>query len=464
MLMIQYHSKILSSFPIWEINVPDIPPRSPLYNLVPLGLGGPFVESLTGYICRLAYEHHIHTGTMLQHIIAPLISKHYIAGDQSRNISSFLRYATPINGNGVMASDWANVLALLTSRNDLSQLTMFAAANAISHRDLLQSTRKWCSTCYSEWQQQHTPIYEPLLWSINGITVCPKHYCLLEKRCQHCLSYLPWLAWRSRPGYCSFCDRWLGNAGTTNQIEGKDIYIAEMTGNFLAYISSTSASVSRDVFVKSLSDLISVITEGNVAAFARCLELPKVTLWELVQGRFPPSLPFLFRLCLQFRLSLLQLLVEMDNTLPTSYPPEMPGIKKDSRRFLDRAKVRQALEEILSDQQQAPVSMQAVARRLGHHARTISTHFPEHCRTISLRYKEYRRQQGEHRKSLLQTRIHEAALIVQNQGMNLTYQRVGAVLGKPGCFREHEMRRAFLDVRQQLDKAVSNHDRGHKKI
>ncbi|GHO96288.1 hypothetical protein KSF_063360 [Reticulibacter mediterranei] len=105
-----------------------------------------------------------------------------------------------------------------------------------------------------------------------------------------------------------------------------------------------------------------------------------------------------------------------------------------------------------------------MAQQLGHHARTISTHFPEHCRTISLRYKEYRRQQGEHRKSLLQAQIHEAALIVQNRGMNLTYQRVGAVLGKPGCFREYEMRRAFLDARHQLDGDVSNHDRDHKKI
>ncbi|WP_308441695.1 TniQ family protein [Reticulibacter mediterranei] len=352
-----FHEAPSSSFPIWEIDIPDIPSRSCLYSLAPLGLGSPFVESLTSYICRLAYEHHIHTGTMLQHIVAPLISKHYIAGDQSRNISSFLRYATPINGNGVMASDWVNILALLTARNDLSQLTMLAVANAVSHRNLFQPTRQWCPICYSEWQRQNAPIYEPLFWSISGVNICLEHHRLLEKRCPHCLSHLPWLAWRSRPGYCSGCGRWLGNIGNANQIEEKDIYIAEMTGNFLAYISSASISVSRDVFVKSLSELISITTEGNIAAFARCLELPKVTLWELVQGRFPPSLPFLFRLCLQFRLSLLQLLVGLDDTLPDSYSPKKSVIKEDLRRFFDRAKVRQALEEILSDQQHEPVSM-----------------------------------------------------------------------------------------------------------
>src|SRR5215813_5745077 len=120
--MVQYFEEApLSSFSLWEVSIPDIPPRSYLYGLAPLGFNSLFVESLTSYICRLACEHHVEVGNLIKHIVAPVISKRYIADGQSRSVSSFLRYATPINGNGVMASDWSRALASLTLRDDLSR-------------------------------------------------------------------------------------------------------------------------------------------------------------------------------------------------------------------------------------------------------------------------------------------------------------------------------------------------------
>ncbi len=186
------------------MSIPDIPPRSRLYNLAPLGLNSSLVESLTSYICRLAYEHHVEVGTLIQYSIASVLGKHYIADGKSRSISSFLRYASPINGNGIMASDWVGALEALTLRADLALLTLLVGANALSQRDLLQPVRQWCPVCYDVWRRQDAIIYEPLLWSINGITVCPEHCRLLERCCPYCSSSLPWLTWSSRPGYCSF--------------------------------------------------------------------------------------------------------------------------------------------------------------------------------------------------------------------------------------------------------------------
>src|SRR5258708_6778266 len=138
--MTQHFEEIgLSLLPIWEMSIPDIPPRSRLYSLTPLGLNSPFVESLTSYLCRLAYEHHVQVGTLIQYSIAPVLGKHYIVNGQSRGVSSFLRYASPINGNGIMASDWVDALESLTLRTDLALLTLLIASNALSQRDLLQS-------------------------------------------------------------------------------------------------------------------------------------------------------------------------------------------------------------------------------------------------------------------------------------------------------------------------------------
>src|SRR2546425_4588218 len=119
--------------------------------------------------------------------------------------------------------------------------------------------------------------------------------------------------------------------------------------------------------------------------------------------------------------------------------------------YFDRENVQQALEAILADQQSAPLSMREVARRLGYPVRTIETHFPQLCRDISRRSAAYRKQQGQRRKARLRQRITEAARIVLMQGENLTFRRVGTIIGEPGCFREHEARLVLRDIRRRLD-------------
>ncbi len=440
---------------IWDVSIPDIPLRSRLYNLAPSGLNSSLVESLTSYVCRLALEHHLEVGTLIQHIIAPTIGKKYIADGQSRSISSFLRYASPINGNSIMATDWVGALESLTLRADLALLTLLVGADALSQRDLLQPVRQWCPMCYDVWRRQDAIIYEPLLWSINGITVCPRHCQPLEKCCPYCSSSLPWLSWCSRPGYCSSCGGWLGKADGGSQVEEKDMYIAETVGDFLTHIPQLSLSIPRECVIQSLRDLIAATTEGNVAAFSRSLGLPKTTLWELVQGYFPPSLPFLLQLCHQFHLSLLQLLIRVEHITTSESPLSQEQTQKHNvRRPSDREKVQQALEDILADRQSTPPSMQEVALRLGFPVRTIETHFPIQCREISCRYADFRIQRGQLRKARLRQRINEAAHIVLIHGDKLTYQRVGTVIGEPGCFREYEARQTLLDIRCRSDTEI----------
>ncbi len=439
--------------PIWDMSIPDIPQRSRLYSLAPLGPDSCLVESLTSYLCRLAYEHHVEVGTLIQHSIAPILGKQYIAGDKSRSISSFVRFANPINGNGTMASDWVDALRSLTLRTDLTLLTLLVSADALSQRDLLQPLRQWCPLCYDSWRRQGAIIYEPLLWSINGVAVCTAHWQLLERHCPYCSSSLPWLTWRSRPGYCSSCGRWLGSAHRHGQAGEKEMYIAETIGDFLARRTQLTPAIPREGVIQTLRNLIASTTAGNTAAFARCFGLPKTTLWELVQGYFPPSLPFLLRLCYQLRLSFLQFLTGVEHSaLGESPVSQGQTLKRDVRRPFDREKVQQALEGILADRQTAPPSMREVAQRLGYPARTIKGHFPVHCQEISYRYAEYRKQRGQLRKAHLRQRIYEAARAAHGQRLTPTYRRVGALLNAPGTFRERDARRALLDIRSQLDR------------
>ncbi|WP_201387642.1 TniQ family protein [Ktedonobacter sp. SOSP1-52] len=447
----------------WDVPVPNTPQRSQLYSLAPIGCGSSFVESLTSYICRLAQEHHLQVGALIRHIVAPCIPKGYIDANQSRSISSFLRYATPINGNGVMASDWTKVLITLTSRHDISQLTLLACTNALSQRNLLQSAKQWCPICYDEWRHEGSDIYDPLIWLINEIKVCTKHNVVLEKCCPHCSSYPQWLSWRARPGYCSTCENWLGRDKSKSQAKEKDIYIAETMENFVAYASQLSSPIPTADFIQSLQNLVSNTTQGNMAAFSRQTGLSKTTLWELTHGVFPPSLPLLSQLCWQYRLSLHQLLIGSEVTTCEIPSADEPVTKKRARRSLERKKVQRQLENILADSHSESLSMRKVAQQLGYHTRTIATYFPEYSRRISQRYINYCKRQGEYRKARLKQRIREAAYTAHEQGFNLTTQRVGAILDNPGCFREREAREALFNVQQEIYSLdmVSTHKAKH---
>jgi hypothetical protein len=52
-------------FGIWETQAFDVPSRSRLYSLAPVGIGTPHVESLSGYITRLAEAHVLSVGDLV---------------------------------------------------------------------------------------------------------------------------------------------------------------------------------------------------------------------------------------------------------------------------------------------------------------------------------------------------------------------------------------------------------------
>lgn len=130
----------------------------------------------------------------------------------------------------------------------------------------------------------------------------------------------------------------------------------------------------------------------------------------------------------------------------------IPGKSKTpkARHVFPLAQVRQVLLEALADTTKEPLSMQAVAAQLGYPQRTINTHLPDLCQAITRRYQAYRKERGVQRIADLRSKIRSAALEVHAKGINPTYQRVGAVLGSPGCFREEPARAALHQVRREL--------------
>lgn len=75
-------------YPNLDLKRPQIPERSTLYSLEPIGVGTPHCESLTSYLTRLASAHCVKLDKIIQHNIYPLFWNLDDSSQDSRGIIS----------------------------------------------------------------------------------------------------------------------------------------------------------------------------------------------------------------------------------------------------------------------------------------------------------------------------------------------------------------------------------------
>src|SRR6266568_2377770 len=129
--------------PGWKVRKPrdtiEMPPRSELYCLAPLGVGTVEVESLTSYIQRLAWAYRVNPRVLVAEVLLPHLRNMYYS-DPGR-LGSFSRTRSmSINGIGEVARDWAETLEQLTMRSDLRLLTLHPWADGLPAWGLLRPT------------------------------------------------------------------------------------------------------------------------------------------------------------------------------------------------------------------------------------------------------------------------------------------------------------------------------------
>jgi len=225
----------------WELSDHRLTGRSYLYSLPPIGIGTPMVESLTSYIQRLAAAHAVETGTLVNCEL--LLRVPYTKGELSGKVPtklpqySFYIEAYTLNGTGDRARLWTSALEELTQVRRLDLLTTLPWANAIDRVHLLRTNRAWCSFCYESWRSSGHPVYEPLLWMLQVVTVCPHHRQRLHSTCPVCGRTQYVFSSKSRPGHCSRCQSWLGRvheAGAIDHDVAEQLRTAEMVADLLA--------------------------------------------------------------------------------------------------------------------------------------------------------------------------------------------------------------------------------------
>ncbi len=456
----------VEEYEVWNLSPLYIPPRSTLYALEPMGVGTPWVESLTSYIARLADAHCVFSGTLIYKMIVPLLSGYTSDERQHPLFRADGNKSNLINGTGPRAIAALEALETLTGRADLRPLTLVAWEEVFPLRGLIRLTKAWCPACYEEWRTVGKVIYDPLLWVLQEVPVCVHHQQRLRTSCPYpeCARSLPALTWRSRPGYCAYCHRWLGVQleETASVLEEGELmwqqWVTQALGTLLAHAPVILLPPERQRMQEVLVALINRITQGNVAAFARILEMSPQMVFHWRYGGRTPEIAMLLRLCYLLNLTPYEVFCNDPETLRPQLRDESSlkpsPAKRRKKTEIDRAHIFQVLEDAARNDEQPSPSLAEVARRLGFGYSDIHYLYECHrdaCSVIAARHLMYRQQRREARMQGYREEITQIALQLQKQGIWLTQKHIAPHMAQQGILRDPKVRELLWEVCRELE-------------
>ncbi len=447
----------------WNITPPILPSRSILYALEPCGTGTPWVESMTSYITRLAEAHGVLPGILMNKVIAPSLAELFPHRSQQSLLMTDGKRSTFLNAAWVRTADAIHTLEMLTRRTDLHVLTLWTWMGVIHTVGLMRSHRAWCPGCYEEWRTAGQIVYEPLLWALQEISICSHHHQRLQQSCpyQDCARLQPWLAWQSRPGYCAYCYRWLGEVGepepSASVIPEEELvwqqWIAQQVGALFAATPMVENPPTRRRVAEVLALCVQQVFHGDERALSQTLDVSEGQVAHWLRHEKLPLFATLLRLCHGLGLSLCEFLLEDVATLHHRLKPQkVVEIRPRSTwQAPSKEQIQQALQAVLTGSESPPPSLFAIARRLGCDVHLLTQCDRQACQTISTQYRAYVQARKEASMQRYREEIRCSARSLHAQGISVTKKHVEPLLTKSGYLRSPELRAFLAEVRRELE-------------
>lgn len=445
---------------LWDVPPVQLPDRSRLHHLEPVGISSPYIECFTSYLSRLANAHHVLTKELIHQELQP----HLPIGYRGQGLRGGQIYtcARTLNGLGTMAKDWVGTLEFLTRRSDLSLLTMLPWKEVFPTQGLLRFKRAWCPSCYEEWRSKGAIVYEPLLWAIKNVSICLNHSRPLIDVCPHCGWSLPHLDRQYRSGYCSKCNGWLGSmtitkhkgytASSGDEFEWEH-WIPTNVGDLLSVSSKLSLTPTANRIAEMISGFGKRYHEGNMQAFARWLGIHPRNVHTWARGGKSPKLLALLHICYRLNISVVEFLTGKNVINDHNLRGERArawNIKEEGGKRVNRDKIRRRLKSILSKNTYPPPTMKEVSKRLDVSYRRLYYLFPDLCRAISARHSAYRQECKSRNVNTACEEIVRIALLLHADGMEPNQGRVARLMNKAAYIREEKVWTTYLSIRHEL--------------
>lgn len=457
---------------VWAEESIQPPIHSRLYPLEPIGLGTPFVESLTSYIQRLAEAHSVSPRVLVSQEISPHLKLSYLGRSlngknhaDSQVLTAFWRESRTINGITNWAEDWVHTLEMLTLRKDLRFLTMLPWERVLSSTQLVQRTQHWCPLCYEDWSIAGSAIYQPLHWALKDISWCPIHSTLLEQYCPNinCKRKIHFLTSHLQMGYCPWCQCWLGRSRQeyiTREISVEDEKAQDYRS--IEKVIEKMLSITPDLKISSYKYIIADLAKtATLKEISSCLEIDIDTPIYWRNGRRLPILNNFLRICKFFKVSPIDIITGkvIEDILKSSQIPlntPAPNQMRKTKVIVDMERDRIALEEALHSPEDSPLSLADVTKKLGYISPApLRLRFPELCQAVKTHYQNL---QSKIKAAELQ-KLKEALEAVLSLTSDLPSPSLEQVAISLGCTTRH-LYRYF----PELCRAISERYKAEQKM
>jgi DNA-binding phage protein len=413
---------------------------------------------LTSYISRLGWTHRTSTRALIAQEIVPHLHSDRFRRSPTR-LGIFGRQgALSLNGVGAMVDEWVAIVAQLTGVAHLDRLTWDWWLHRLPSRRLLRATPAWCPRCYAAWRIAEQTLYQPLWWTLQCVTICPRHHCKLETHCPHCQKRQSVFGEYTAPGHCTQCNRWLGStheypAPTPTHdpaVLSWHTWVLHALEELQTARTALAEHLPWERFFTHFSACLH--HHGAYTTLARLTGNDRSLIYRWMRTTSIPAFEALLTLCYIGDVTPLHVLTNqvtsLTETLQRGTSPHAPRQPR-SPGPVDHAQCWEFLQTVLAGHI-AVRSMRQVARHLGCDANTIRYHFPEAYAVIVRRARAHRRQQQEDRLVQICAEVQQAVRIVHQQGELPSCKKVGALLSNPGVMRMPEARAAWREARREL--------------
>ncbi len=273
-------------------------------------------------------------------------------------------------------------------------------SEVVDQLGVVRGYRTWCPVCYKEWAETTQIIYEPLIWSLRVVTVCPKHHQELLTRCPCCQQLIPLLSSRYQPAYCPKCGGYLGLASNINLLKEQQVadfksdwqsWVTDALCELLAAASNLSTAPKKEMLTSSITKYMLQLASGSGWLLARKIGVDTGKMWDWQRGVHMPRFDALLKMCFVLGTSPLAFLTgDTDNSNVAFF--QLGGVELLSEaqqpKPLHTSELRQALSDVLTSKEYPPPSLSEIAERLGYSTGILSWYFPELCSKIAKRYKQ----------------------------------------------------------------------------
>lgn len=296
-----------------------------LYGLRPGNFESGTVESLSGYLTRLAAAHCVPPTVLIDSLGREV-------AETDAHFSPLKNYGTRtqkfVNGLDKSAVAWVDALAEWTGVEGLHRCTLEWTSDVFAGYHLLASKPRYCPICLKEHEDGGTMPIDQLLWHVKCVKACPVHEVRLrERKCGAATKRPNLFARRSGTGHCADCGAISYRCDMSEILPATvaEVWVARQVQALLEH-GATHRRLMRNDLVNGIKQLAINESDGKVAALARIANLSRSLLWELSKSSSTTriSLPALLQLASTFQVSLMSLLAGCPARSPDTPLVEFP--------------------------------------------------------------------------------------------------------------------------------------------